>query len=516
MGWQRSARPAVQAALLVRLLPNSMVDGSEAIRIGGYPRLPQGAEWPARIYTSKAGSRAVCEHFVAEIDFGKLPRACDGTPMPDMPEKGLLSLFLPLGGDLIYMGHDDALVYFWPGDPSEVSERKPPENMERISGDDYDHVNQSGVTDAGLALVPQVADVVPFVSYDVLNPLIVNMSASSQEDIEVNEATREAQQVAIDSAKAKAQARRPLPPHPCVDAGPHSFWQQLQCERIPDDIKRRLYLEPEMLDWEFVFDWCKAFLGACFDIAITRHERLLNEGENSLFMRWVLQRRLKALTKQSHVLKGIEYEPLAASEDFMAANGPALTDYFDRQATHLFGPARYTAGVPSKKDLAAFVDMLVEIQRHYEETDEAGYSLDTRIRWLEQSITESDAHAGHTNIAATDALKVAYHHSVARRRRRFEALSLSEQWDCHIIDAANAENDPAFSSGPMPLQMFGCGFEMQHAVSDHEDDVLLFQFGDGMGTPLNFGPGGLVQLWISQEDLANARFDRVKLTFEIS
>ncbi len=194
---------------------------------------------------------------------------------------------------------------------------------------------------------------------------------------------------------------------------------------------------------------------------------------------------------------------------------PDLDDFFDRQAMHWFGIARQARGMPSSQQLEDFVDLLNEIPLHNEKEDDEGYSLDTRIGWLETSIKESPAHAGYTTVAARDASGEACARAMVRYQNRFEAMSLSDQWDCHIIDAANRVVDPCFSIGPIPLQMFGSGFEVHHAVSDHADDVLLFQFGDGVGVPIDFGKYGVVQLWISPEDLANARFDRVRMSFEI-
>jgi hypothetical protein len=40
--------------------------------------------------------------------------------------------------------------------------------------------------------------------------------------------------------------------------------------------------------------------------------------------------------------------------------------------------------------------------------------------------------------------------------------------------------------------------------------------GDSCGLPVGFGPDGIVQLWITPEDLANAKFDKVRMTFEMT
>lgn len=58
--------------------------------------------------------------------------------------------------------------------------------------------------------------------------------------------------------------------------------------------------------------------------------------------------------------------------------------------------------------------------------------------------------------------------------------------------------------------MFGLGFEAQSAVSDHAKNILLLQISDSFGLPVDVR--SVVQIWITAEDLAQGRFDRVELT----
>jgi uncharacterized protein YwqG len=62
--------------------------------------------------------------------------------------------------------------------------------------------------------------------------------------------------------------------------------------------------------------------------------------------------------------------------------------------------------------------------------------------------------------------------------------------------------------------MFGLGSAIQTALYDHEDDVLLLQLRYDDMMEWRFGDMGAFQFWISPEDLAEQRWDRVTMTFE--
>ena len=112
----------------------------------------------------------------------------------------------------------------------------------------------------------------------------------------------------------------------------------------------------------------------------------------------------------------------------------------------------------------------------------------------------------------------------AAERDQSAVISLppQEQWDILrrdqiAEDAKYAEGPHRFSMGRMPLQMFGQGFEIQSAVSDNADKILLLQLGgSGSGIPIDFQGDGIVQIWIAPEDLAKARFDRTTTTFDMT
>lgn len=63
-------------------------------------------------------------------------------------------------------------------------------------------------------------------------------------------------------------------------------------------------------------------------------------------------------------------------------------------------------------------------------------------------------------------------------------------------------------------QMFGLGANIQTAVDDHADDVLLLQLSYDDMMEWRFGDMGAYQFWIAPDDLAAQRWDRVTITFE--
>lgn len=62
-------------------------------------------------------------------------------------------------------------------------------------------------------------------------------------------------------------------------------------------------------------------------------------------------------------------------------------------------------------------------------------------------------------------------------------------------------------------QMFGWGAEVQDIVSGRKEDVLLLQLDTDYGIRWMLGDLGVIQFWISRDDLAAHRFDRVVTTF---
>lgn len=71
-------------------------------------------------------------------------------------------------------------------------------------------------------------------------------------------------------------------------------------------------------------------------------------------------------------------------------------------------------------------------------------------------------------------------------------------------------------TGAIQHQMFGLGACQQHALYDHLTDLLLLQLAYDADMDWLFGNMGLFQFWISPDDAAAERWDKVELTFEMS
>ena len=162
--------------------------------------------------------------------------------------------------------------------------------------------------------------------------------------------------------------------------------------------------------------------------------------------------------------------------------------------------------------------MLKEITRHYDETDAEGYNLAPRIGMLDNRIAEHGKHAGYTIVHATDAFSKAVKRANERHTRAIQASPQIDRWDERVAKA----NEPApkddrhrFSMGPMPLQMFGHPFEIQTPPEELSDHLLLMQFGDSCGLPIQFGPSVIVHLWIKPGDLAVGDFSKAYQTLEM-
>ncbi|MBO9452850.1 DUF1963 domain-containing protein [Tropicibacter sp. R16_0] len=505
------------AALLIRPIPNSISTGLEPIRFGGRPRLPKGTDWPTRTCRFRDREWTVQDHFVAEIDFARLPKAVEGHSMPLMPGRGILSIFLPLDGDRIYTGETEVAVHFWPGDPADLSERAPPKDLPNMRDTGFDHVHDDGTMDDGRSLVPLRAEVLPFLSARAVNPLAVNMAAAEGADVSPRKKAHESHEDAVARAFAQAQAERPFPPPPELAIPEHMEILQAQLSRIPKEFRDfNWMLEAHHLDWAFIFDWSRVFFAGCLTIALSEHRVFLKSGDMSNLMRRTMERRVRKMTAQRKQTKTRSFGQ-GRKPWFRFFDKPAPVDMnFDYQARRWLNLSRFATGYPSEDMLACFADTLIELKRHYDETDDEGYNLGPRIWRLDASIDGHDAHAGNTLVAAKDAFKTACKNAEKRHKSRFDMMSQADRWDSRVIHESGQSAAPGFSLGTMPLQMFGQGFEIQSAVSDHVGDILLLQLGDSCGLPVGFGPDGIVQLWITPEDLANARFDNLRMTFEMT
>lgn len=484
-----------EAALLIRPIPSSLATGLEPIRFGGKPRLPEEMEWPD-------GPGETKQNFVAEIDLTRLPRTTpNGQTVPQLPDKGTVFIFLPLAHDWIY-GHETASVLYTDQDVSDLPGRAPPEDLPDLHDGDA-HVHSDGTTDGGRLLVPQLAEAIPFPALRALNPL-----HRPEEDPAAWDHAYEANTKRLHEAFGSA---RPMPPDPAVPAPekPKPDWANAIRDRVPNAFRKyRFEFEGHHLDWEFIFDWAHAFESACIEMTISYLEDMLEEGGES----WRLTRHIRKLEGKwkAHCSRMYGH---GTPPKFWTFNKPvAVKETFDWQARRWMALSQFEKGYPPPNVLDAFLAMLEELDRHCHKSGSDALRIglmDNRIR-------------GHIRSAEDlwDEADFAFKKVSKRAAERHfvENIHIPKEvrWDSRVISAINAIKRQPKTSGVMPHQMFGMGFEMQSAVTQFYNHILLFQIGDPYGLPLEFGPDMVVQLWITPEDLAAGRFDRVQRTLDMT
>lgn len=484
------------AALLVRPIPWSMATGTEPIRFGGKPRLPEGMTWPV-------GPRGIKEHFFAEIDLARLPRKTQCQRVaPDMPAAGTIFIFLPLGHDWLY-GHEKATVLFTEQDVSDLPERAPPDDLPNMHDGDPPFLHADGTTDGGRLLVPQLAEAIPFPAQHALNPLhrqgadeAVWERACKSNTKHVREAFR---------------AARPMPPDPAVaePEKPKPDWANAVRDRVPKAFRKfRFQFEGHHLDWEFIFDWAHTFQKACLEMAISYLEEMLEQGGPSAR----IKRHIRRLEKKWEEHCSRAYLRGKQPKFWTFDKPVAVNEHFDWQARRWMTLSQFEEGYPEPRHLDAFIAMLTALERHCHESGSAALRIglmDNRIRGhvlgAEELWDEADL-----------AFKEASDHAAKRHFVENVHIPKVIRWDSRVIAAINAVKREPDTSGVMPHQMFGMGFEIQSTVTEHHDDILLFQVGNPYGLPLETGPDMVVQLWIKPEDLAAGRFDRVQRTMDMS
>ena len=483
------------AGLLVRPLPRCMWRGDEPIRFGGKPRLGPGTRWPR----DKNGKAL---HFVAEANLGRLPRSASGYPTPDFPKKGTLSLFLPLHLDLLYAASAVAVV-FTPEHPSTLMECELPSDLADIGTMQSNLVHADGTTDNGRLLVRQRAEVLPFPSDHAVNRLALNMVEEAGTNIGPWKQANCHHEEGLAQALSTA---RPFPPFPNETQDSADL-----VNRIPKALREHLLeLQARHLTWEFIFDWSKDFYDRCHDKILERLRSTHDAGAQGILNSTAIWNVATSKKKVQEHAFGEGPKPV-----FFAFDTPiAVTETFDRQAKRWMALAQFQTGPVSAQMLKRFVDMLVEIERHASKKDAHGNLLGPWLGLFDDTVIGHGLQADTTHSLAKMALQDACKRAVAREQQDFKRLDQDERWDRRIVTLQSQPAGPRFSPGTMPLQMFGLGFEIESSVRDHANDILLFQFGDSFGLPLEIGPDAVLQIWIKPEDLADGRFDRLECTMD--
>ncbi|MDJ0994568.1 MAG: DUF1963 domain-containing protein [Dinoroseobacter sp.] len=478
---------SLETALLLRPLPRSMWNGDEPMRFGGKPRLPQDVAWPR----DETGHPL---HFIVEIDLSRLPRDAAGYPTPDLLAQGSLFLFLPLDFDRLYSEKPGRLV-FTPDDVSTLPECDPPSDLGDIGTMDPNHVHEDGTTEDGRLLVRQKAEVLQFRSERAINRL-------AEPDGGAWKRANQRHQAAVLQALKEA---RTFPGDDPEKLAPFL--------KIPLSFRQYLHrLRARHLDWEFIFDWSKDFFERCQHETLGHLYDMQKAGVQPKRVAWAIRSIQKTLDK----VGGARFAQGRKPNFYNFFAPVSVARAFDWQARRWMALSRFRTGALSPETLDLFVDMLIEIDRRANQKDEAGEPLGLRAGLLYYRVKGHGLRSDWTRTMARNALRHACDRAVTREPQQAEGVSKDELWDRRIVEAQNQLVGSKASREVMPFQMFGLGYDYGSLHPKRDDDVLLFQFGEGFGLPLETGQDPVLQIWIKRDDLAAGRFDRVDYTLDMS
>ncbi|MEL7117727.1 MAG: hypothetical protein AAGP08_19445, partial [Pseudomonadota bacterium] len=213
------------------------------------------------------------------------------------------------------------------------------------------------------------AEALPVLTQKAENPLGTNLRAAAGEDVEEEEAAYELHEASVKAAYDQARA---------VAGGSAP---QLR-DRLPEALYWHAYEMTEAhLDWAFIFDWSKAFILRSYDIVeahLARMEDAFREekawGWQPLLMRYFTRVRAKGRARIERVLLGGSVLP---PHHRIYGEPRGLDRPFDEQAQAWMTMAQLQEGTPSTEQQAAFLEMLHEVERHYNKTDD-GAATPTR------------------------------------------------------------------------------------------------------------------------------------------
>lgn len=244
-------------------------------------------------------------------------------------------------------------------------------------------------------------------------------------------------------------------------------------------------------DWRYVFEVSKLAYAHCHDLPVEQLDGWIEDGDDKpRYHRLIAKFKGKKAAILSEEIEG----RAGLWERFACDHIPDLGIRIDVQLCRWMGYARRmhrTAAPMGHEDKAAFVALLALIDRKAR----AGGSVNLRVLTL---FREHRVRNYYVEQVMTDAFK-----EVARTLQHLHPeRSLEPKHDFGDADRA-----------ARVVQMFGAGYLMQHAAIEHEDKVLLFQISDACG--IEFADG-ILQIWITHEDLAAGLFDRAVATFEMT
>ena len=396
--------------------------------------------------------------------------------MPRFPDSGRLFIFLSLNQDLIW-NEGRPLAIFAPDATDTTPERQPPDALPQLDPNEAYVFHPEQVAPDGRSLKQGYMAARPFLSARAENPLLRNMDRAVLPDEEV---------FARDLAYAK-QLRAlgidyPLPiPEPAAKKEP--FFHD-----IPETFRGFFDRGVFQFDWPYIFEVAKMTYAHCQQLPVDELERWIFHGDDQPRYRKLIR---SFEEKKEEILAQQLGDKPGLWERISCDHAPAATLRVDVQLQRWMGYARLkrNKGPMSMADKLAFVELLKLV----ESKARAGGEVNL------ESLRHFKEHRVRNDYVRKDMAR-AFHHTAHALHALHPDRSPDPQNDYGEADRM-ARN----------VQMFGAGYLLQHAAVEHEDKVLLFQFSDAGGA---FFEDGIIQMWITHEDLSAGRFDRVITTME--
>ncbi|MEM7060876.1 MAG: DUF1963 domain-containing protein [Pseudomonadota bacterium] len=522
--------------LLLRPIPSNMVVAEEAVIIGGLPRLPDDLEWPHH-------DDGTAIHFLAQINLSRLPREHDGLRTPDFPQTGTLFVFLPLDR----IDHAIVQVLHTARSVSVVPERDPPKDLPKIATDRR-NVDPQGIIHDGKVLISRNVEVLPFASPQEVSlaPLRDEWwDGTKEERDEILRAHEKARRKYWKNVTAAFRAARPLPPPPKETTPDASERPQI----VPGDFRRRLpdtegEVKFDTFEWQFVFDWAKFFYLHCLRLAKNEVFRVLDDVQSREADPTVWLKQIVEIDAAIDHFQKLQQAESAWPLQELPPEPLSVLEPFDDQARRWLEISAQTSGELPPNLRNAFVAMLDLVQRRgsrkqrdvndyeisqmfpeaeFEDDAENARLFPAGIRELDDRVADHHIHAGTTLLAAQDSFEIAGRLAQARQTQPLATKSTErsqeELWDRRLLEinakSFGASDRTAAMLTHMPMQIFGMQSVQGVCWQGGEDrfltKVMLLQIGSAAGLPFDFG--NLVRhLWITPEDLAAGRFDRVETT----
>lgn len=419
-------------------------------------------------------------HFFAEIDLSALPRSMMQAErhyhMPSFPDGGRLFIFLSLNQDWI-LNEGRPVVVYAPDANDTTPVRRPPEELPQLDPDEAYVFHPEQVAPDGCSLITGFMAARPFLSARAENPLMRNMdrAALSEEDV-----------FARDLAYAE-QLRAlgidyPLPiPEPAATKEPF-------IHDIPETFLGFFTRGVFQFDWPYIFEVTKMAYAQCQQLPVDELETWIHNGDDQPRYRKLIRRFEE---KKKEILAQQLGDKPGWWERISCDHVPAVNLRVDVQLQRWMGYARLmqNKGPMSTADKLAFVELLKLVERKAR----AGGKVDL------DSMRHFKEHRVRNDYVRKDMTK-AFNHTAHTLQPLHPDRSPEPKNDYGEADQ-QARN----------VQMFGAGYLLQHAAVEHEDKVLLFQLSDAGGLLFE---DGIIQMWITHEDLSGGRFDRVITTME--